>query len=585
MKVNLQKALTFYLTGTTDVKKVLPSETDLSIYSELELNDFETTRENFEAVRRESHKFKEKSLNLEADLNTTHGQFRMAGIGMVNSFFSGVGAKLGNIVGFKGGIGLAAGTLLLSSMKNVKALTKKFELLSIGGGLIRGPLHVLDSMFSVVGEQGSKYNLPSILAGGVSLLTLGRRVVGAKDSSFRFSFDDIGGTLGRTAVHHVDSMLASKASKLSTSNQNASAFIATSIATAGTMLPSEMKTKEIGWETFESFVAQGGGHFVDSLFSNIGNAFTGAINTPFKAIIGLGGLAGGLPLIGNFLNSWNKKVQYGTVEGNILRSVFKAPESLVFNLGSLVGRSKFGVPLSLGVAGITGLIVSDKKARKSLSKLEIERSSASGLYQRLPFDFLYSLMSSSGASISKLIPAPLIALVGPAISFQLGEKVKGISSKYDDVQGLLTRHSVHLWESIMSSAAYRTGKMITGIGSGEEELSAGSVLSDGRWVDSEGRIIAGMALGKQSIECGEKNLLGMVTSGISGVAVTAFAANVLKKYIGGKGNISVEKILSSELMDISENSELNSAQSVIEPTKVEGETFSRKNQESLALSL
>ena len=151
--------------------------------------------------------------------------------------------------------------------------------MGFGGNLIRGPLHIFDSIFSTIGEQGSKYTLPSLLAGGVSVLSLVRTVLEKDNKEFTLPFDTVSGTLGRTAIHHMDSMLASKAAQISNSHHTAGSFLASSLTTLGLLAPDSVKKKVLPWNTHEGFIAQGGSNFLDSLFSNIGNSFSCLLNS------------------------------------------------------------------------------------------------------------------------------------------------------------------------------------------------------------------------------------------------------------------------------------------------------------------
>lgn len=536
----LQKAVSFYLTGNTQLSKsVLKTERDSLFLTSQELDDMEiSSHEEYKKSREESFKFKNQVLNLEADFNTVHGWFRISGLSVINSFFSGVGASFGNKINLSSGLSLAGLSAGISLFKNLPILSTKFSITGFGGNLIRGPLHILDSIFSSIGEKASKYTLPGVFAGALSLFSLNRTLNDNHNKNLELPFDTISGTLGRTAFHHVDSMLASKATSLSDGVQDLGSFLAGSLTTLGLMLPEKVRKKTIPWNNHEGFIAQGGMHFVDSLFSNIGNKFSSLVSGSKTLALGVGATALGAPVLGNLLNNFNYEIPFQSLEGKLVRGIFHAPESLVFNIGTILGNSTVGVPLSIALAGFTYFSCVSEKGKKLIKNFDVSRNKIGGLIQRLPFQLMYSLTSQAGVKISKLIPAPLMLLFGPMLSFQIGEKFKNIESKFDDVKGLLLRNSIHLWETILARSSYRAGRMITG--TLDEDISSGSILSDGRWMSDDGRIVPTMAIGKQLKSCEENNLMGTVVSALSGVGLSYGAYALYKQFTRNKSNIEFQ---------------------------------------------
>lgn len=555
MNISIQKALSFYLTGTTNLKASGSTSSKLN-FTDQELDDFEMNRKEFETFEKDCTEFKNPLLNATANLNTLRGQFRLSGLGVINSLFSGIGAGFGGKLNFLSGISLAGLSVGLASLKKLPLLSEKYSIFSVGGNLIRGPLHILDSIFSTIGEHGSKYNLPSVLAGFVSIFSMSRTLLDRDSKSLELPINTVSGTLGRTAIHHVDSMLASKATQIFSSNKNLGTFLATSLTSLGLLLPDKLKRKEIPWKTMEGFIAQGGSNFIDSLFSSLGNVGSSLFSDTKKMVLGGAGLALTVPFVSNLLSGLSYQIPFGTFEGRLVRGIFHAPETLVFNLGSVAGNSILGIPLSLGFAGLTYFSCLTKKGKSLMKNFDISRSSLSGLVQRLPFDFIYSMISASGVKLSKLIPAPILMLLGPALSYQLGEKFKNVETKFDDCKGLMLRNAVHFWETVLSRSAYQAGRMMTGTSG--EEISSGSVLSDGRWLSDDGRIVPTMAIGKQLKVCEENNLLGIGMSALSGVGM-AFGGSLLLKYFAGNKSFNAESFIKQKIEDVKErvvNSEI-----------------------------
>ena len=168
-----------------------------------------------------------------------------------------------------------------------------------------------------------------------------------------------------------------------------------------------------------------------------------------------------------------------------------------------------------------------KRLKDIFKGFKVPMNTVGSIFQRLPFDFVYSMISASGTKLSKFIPAPILVLVGPALSFRLGEQFKGISAKYDDFKGLMIRNATHLWETILASAAYRTGKMITR--ADKEVKTSGSLLGE-RWITDDGQIVLNMAMGKQMKQDKEKNIFSILLSGLLGV-VFSLGAFVIIKYL------------------------------------------------------
>ena len=144
MKISLQNAISFFLTGSTNQNNILLSEPPPTIPTKNELDDFETTSAKFEESQKKSYKFSNSLLNIKTDLNTTQGQFRFIGLGVISSLFSGIGAGLFSKTNMLGGLLLAGLAGVAVMIKNIPCLTTKFGIDSFGGNLIRNALHIFD---------------------------------------------------------------------------------------------------------------------------------------------------------------------------------------------------------------------------------------------------------------------------------------------------------------------------------------------------------------------------------------------------------------------------------------------------------
>lgn len=570
MKVSLQKALSLYLTGSTNPCSLSFCDTKNCPYTEDELAEMGTSLKEREDSNENSYKFKNPTLALNADYDSFTGYMRNAGLGVFDSLSTGIGSGFASKIDFKSGVALASLSVLgsiASRFKNLPVLTTNFSLFDVGARLIRAPLHFFDSTFSQVGEKGADFTLPSTIAGALSLFSLDRVLKDKDNKTLEVPNTTISGTVGRTALHHLESMLASKGTQISTNHESTSAFLAGSALTSGLLLPDSIKNKDLPYQTFEGLIAQGGTHFLDSLFANIGNSFSKVLlnfGNSQNALIGSLGLLLGLPLLGTIPKIQNHEASFSKLGGRLIRSLLHAPETLVFNLGNSLGKSILGIPLSLGFLGLTYLGCISKSCKNILKNFKIPMNTIGGQLQRLPFDFIYSLISASGIKLSQFIPSPILVLIGPALSFQIGERFKNIDAKYNELKGLMVRNTAHLWETILSNAAYRTGRLLTR--TQDDRSSSGSVLSDGRWLTSEGQIVPTMAIGKQMNHGEEKNIKSMLLSGLGGIAF-GFGAFMFSKHLM-KGKVNEEKQIESQVHKVigNGNVEHDTERLIIKPT-------------------
>lgn len=532
MQISLQKTLSFYLTGSNKEPHYYTSENpnEIETLTTQELDDCEMSQKEFLDSETNGFKFQDQTLNLKANLNTLTGQMRFAGMGVINSLFSGIGSVIAKKINLLSGLGLAAASFGASFIKDVPFLSRKFSIFSLGSNSIRGSMHILDSIFSRVGEEGSKYTLPSILAGGASLFSAYRSINNKDNQSLSLPNDTISGILGRTSVHHIDSMLSSKATEISMKQSELGAFLATSLSTAGLLMPKNLRTNKMRWDSMEGFVGQGGSKFLDSLFASIGHSVTSSLNSTKKLVMGAVGVTAGLPLLGSLLS--NYQIPFGTLEGRIVKGILNVPETIAFNLGDTTGNSLIGIPLSLGFAGLTYFACFSKKGKELIKNKEISVTSLGGELQRLPFlHFMNAIISSSAIKLSNLLPAPLLTLIGPALSFQIGEKLKNIPAKFGDLKGLMLRNSVHIWDSILSRSAYKTATMF--FKNADDEEYSGNVISDGGstyWLTEDGRKVSSMAIGKQLNQENKSNILNTLLAGIGGVGIS-LGAFALSKHL------------------------------------------------------
>jgi hypothetical protein len=128
---------------------------------------------------------------------------------------------------------------------------------------------------------------------------------------------------------------------------------------------------------------------------------------------------------------------------------------------------------------------------------KIPMNTFAGLSQRLPFDFIEAIISSSSNKLSSKVPSAFGVLLGPALSFRFGEFLKTRNTKFNSLFGLLNKHLIHFWDNLMSTSGYQFGQQLVKMIINKDHLTKGSLLYDGRWITSEGRIVPKMILGQQ----------------------------------------------------------------------------------------
>lgn len=540
LKISFQKAISLFLTGSIPKQKLSIETKEFFCPTDEELTDMEMTRESWNHLQNNSIKFKDPTLSLGANWSTLSGYCRSSALSIFDSLFSGIGAGLSSKINFPMGFGLVSGSVLtsiLSTVKNLPIISSNFAFDNYGGRLIRSALHIFDSAFSRIGEKGAQSQLPSIFAGLAGIFTLKRVVNNEHNESIKIPYGTIGGTIGRTAIHHAESMLGSKASQLSQNNPALGSFLATSTTTLGLLLPKDITEKNIPIETLEGLSSLVVPNFLDSLFSNIGNAFSPI----FKKNLILSSLAllSPIPILKLFPKIWNYKAPMSKLGGKLIRSAFNTFEAVSFNSGNSLGNSVLGIPLSIGFGLLTYLTCASKDFSNKFKNSKIPFDNVGSLFQRLPFGFLYSMTSAAGKKLSNFLPAPIVTLLGPALSFQIGERFKGIDAKYDEFKGLMIRNSTHFFESAMASAAYKTGRMLTG--NNDDSHSSGSLFGE-RWITDDGQIVQNMAMAKQMDNEEEKNILNIILSALGGIAFAFGAKHLLN---GQKVHVEKKKILVS----------------------------------------
>jgi hypothetical protein len=433
--------------------------------------------------------------SLKTDLDSTEGSLNVAGLSTLDSIFSAVGVALSQRLSDKFKIFFSVfslGISLAASKIKIPGLSDEINFFSLGGRLLRSPLHILDSFFSVLGEYwADSKNFPR-LAFSLAGLGLGASLLKKeKDSGVQFDYQTMYGTLGRSVIHHLQSMLSSSANLFFEKKPVLSSLIGFAVLPFLKLLPKSILDKEFSWKAIDGILAQGLFHMQDSVFASLGTSLAKNIGSSHSSINSL--VAAGLTLMGTkFLRDktihfefMKSKLPYPQLKGKLIRSLIHLPESFIFKIGSELGKSSQGLLLTILI-----MLHSFGQENKKIALNTFE-----GLTARLPHDMVQASLTQMANRLSERLPAPLLTLFGPMISYHLARVFNGISTRFNESHGLLRKNLIYFWENLLSSAAYKSTMKI--IPPRSDSTYTGSLLADGRWITRDGRITPSMILGKQ----------------------------------------------------------------------------------------
>ncbi len=478
--------LNLYFTGSwqsTLPKTPIPKPTEL--FTKEEIAEYEID------IAEQSRDFSTSLLNQNTDFETLASSLRSSSVSLWDSIFSSIGAALSQQLplSVKAFTSLAAlGTALAADKIKIPFFSSEFSFFKFGGRLIRSPLHFFDSFFSVLGEDLSSSPIAGLTALIASTIALIKNLSFKDKLNFKMNFETINGTLSKSAIHHVHSLLSSFANHFFKSSPLLALTTALGSTTTIFSLPKYIRSKQISWNLFDGILGQGLLHFIDAIYSSLGqtiaNLIPKVLNLPssFALVLACKNLQQISNL--NFTKLLKEKIPYPQLDGKLIRSILHVPEIIFYNLGDRLADSNLG-RLFLVSLGAYDLI----KPNQSL-----ELNTVKGLTDRLPVDLLQSALTKLATKLSAEIPMlPLIALA-PSISHLISSRLKPLSTKYTESHGLIAKQLLVFWETLLSSSANQLIRKVLPV---KNQKYAGSVLADGRWIDSKGRILPSMVIGKQ----------------------------------------------------------------------------------------
>jgi len=502
MTIKTADILQLYLFGSSKPPKKEDAFQIQRYYSNSELDELELEPDRIH----DAQDSKKNILNyLNTDWDTGRGSLRNSAVALFDAFFSslgnGISALCPDYVKIALSLKVFLGSLVFNNdfFKNIK---KDISINTFAGRLIRSPFHIFDSLFSVSGQVLSKNTFFAPFALSMSGLGVLNSYLNKKSSALNpeIHYANIPGTLGRSALHQFSSCLSNKLSEICNKNIFLNTILAGLSLIGFQLTPQSFKKHDISWKNLDGLLAQNIFHMSDSIFASLGTNVFKLITNSSLALGSI--LAGtlGLAISTNFvksqklLNFLNEEFVFTRVDSKFYRSITHLLDSLVFNIGTKLGSTRYAGSLSLvyvlGVAGADGFV-------KNLNSRKISMNTFAGLAQRLPFDFVEAIISSSSNRLASKIPPFIGVLLGPALSFRFGELLKNKSTQFNTLAGLLNKHLIHFWDNLMSTSGYNFGQALIGLVSNKEKFVKGSLLSDGKWITPDGRIVPKMVLGQQ----------------------------------------------------------------------------------------
>ncbi len=478
--------LNLYFTGSwQSTLPKTPIKDPSELFTKEELTEYEIE------INKKSRDFSSNLLNQNTDFETLSGSLKSSSVSVWDSIFSSIGVAVSQRLPFqlKAFTSIATlGTALVASKVKVPFLSSEFSFFKLGGRLVRSPLHFFDSFFSVLGEDLSS----SRGAGLAALATSGAALL--KNLSFKdalnlpIKFESIDGTLSRSAIHHVHSLLSSTATKFFKSSPVLALITAFGSTATVLSLPADIRSRQVSWNLFDGVLGQGLVHFIDAIYSSLGQKISNLVPSilSLPSALGLVLACKNLHQIPHvkIVQLLKQKIPFPQLDGKMIRSLMHVPENIFFNLGDKLADSSLG-QLLLGSLSLYDLIKPNKKLQLNTIK---------GLSDRLPVDLLQSALTKLASKLSAKIPSlPLLAL-GPAFSHLISSRLKPMSTKYTETHGLIAKQFLIFWESLLSTSA---NQLVRKVLPNTNQKYTGSVLADGRWLDSSGRILPSMVIGKQ----------------------------------------------------------------------------------------
>jgi hypothetical protein len=492
----LQNLGSLYLFGQPSLPEAEKSFDIKDYYNKEELEELELHSEEPKRI------FEHPIFKLNSDWDTFTGSMRNSSAGAIDALFSSIGASLADKFGLVPKVLISAASFTASLLANhikLPVLSNEISIFTYAGRLVRAPLHIFDSFFSVFGESLGTSPLAALVSlalGGLGLTNSIKK----NDDKVQLDYQTLSGTLGRSALHQLQSLLSSSASGIYKKNPLLGLMTSLGLTGLALKLPKKITEHDISWKSINGILAQNLFHFSDSLYSSLGGVLTKKLLR--HKSLGLASLAGLTAFLSkeSFSDLLSKKLVFTRFDSKAIRSALHVLDSLAFNLGTEFSKTKFALPLLASYSLLSlGTLIPKTFYIPKVPEFKIPMNTVSGLLQRLPFDFIESVVSAKSNELAKKLPTPLMLLFGPALSFKLGSVFKSAKTAYNSSNGLVLKHMVHFWDNLLTSSGYGFGSNLMKVILGEKKKYSGSILSDGRWITTDGRIVSKMALAKQIV--------------------------------------------------------------------------------------
>jgi hypothetical protein len=494
----LHQLCSLYLFGQPDFPQAEETFDINNFYDKEELDELEL--HSFEP----KDKPKNVLYHLNTDWDTFPGSMRNSTASILDAFFSSIGTGITGKLNFNSKLGITAGTFLSSLLANkidIPFLSNKISMFNYAGRLMRAPLHVFDSTFSAIGESWSGSSLGNVLTLGLSALGLSNSLKNPKDfeEHNELDYQTINGTLARSSLHNLQSLTSSFAQNIYKLSPILGGAITLGLTGLNFALPESITKHHLSWKSINGVLSQNIFHFTDSLYAGLGSLISKGLSKSKIASVAFLPVVFGLSFSDKLKDIMSKKLVFTEFNAKGIRSAMHGLDTITFNLGTAFAKTPFALPFlgAYSLLSYSSALAKDSKLPK-IPEFKIPLNKVGALIHRLPFDFVESVISETSNKLSQKIPSPILFLLGPAVSYKLGSLFKDAKTPFNTSTGLLLKHLIHFWDNLLTSSGYQTGKSLTNLVFTENDKpNSGSILSDGRWLTSEGRIVSKMALGKQ----------------------------------------------------------------------------------------
>ena len=297
-------------------------------YSKSELDELELDSDSIHA----SQKPQKNILNyLNTDWDTGRGSLRNSEIGLFDAFFSSLGNGISALCPDYLKIALSIKVVLTSLLMDNKFdfMKHKISINNFAGRLIRSPLHIFDSFFSVTGQTLSKMPFFTPLGFLISGFGLFNSFKNKNNNIFstEIHYDNFIGTILRTTIHQFSSSITNNINNCLKKNFLLNIILASLSVIGIKLIPKDFKNHKINWKSLDGLLAQNLFHANDAIFASLGTNIFKRIGDSWIGLASIFTSGLGLSLLPGFIESdklnkfLNSELIFTRVDSKLIRDV------------------------------------------------------------------------------------------------------------------------------------------------------------------------------------------------------------------------------------------------------------------------